>query len=97
MNVVLKKQLPRRTILRGLGTAIALPFLDGAADDGLHRHPVLHRYAEDLWKILKEKNPMLHRKSRWFSYKITFDIDEPYSFKGKSMGRMTAWTRAMNS
>src|SRR5439155_1422738 len=28
MNVVLKKQLSRRTILRGVGTAIALPFLD---------------------------------------------------------------------
>ncbi|MCU1385135.1 MAG: hypothetical protein JWL71_3832 [Acidobacteria bacterium] len=29
MNMITKKALPRRTILRGLGAAIALPFLDG--------------------------------------------------------------------
>ena len=28
MNVILKKQLPRRTFLRGVGTAFALPMLD---------------------------------------------------------------------
>jgi len=28
MNFSLKKQLPRRTLLRGMGSAIALPFLD---------------------------------------------------------------------
>jgi len=29
--IVTKKALPRRTILRGLGAAIALPLLDGMA------------------------------------------------------------------
>ena len=28
MNVILKKQLPRRTFLRGMGSVVALPMLD---------------------------------------------------------------------
>ena len=28
MNLVMRRQLPRRTFLRGLGTALALPMLD---------------------------------------------------------------------
>ena len=28
MNVILKKQLPRRTFLRGMGSVLALPMLD---------------------------------------------------------------------
>jgi hypothetical protein len=31
MNVILKKQLPRRTFLRGMGTMLALPMLDAMA------------------------------------------------------------------
>ena len=27
--IITKKTLPRRTVLRGLGTAVALPLLDG--------------------------------------------------------------------
>ena len=28
MNLILRRQLPRRTFLRGMGTAMALPMLD---------------------------------------------------------------------
>ena len=29
MNLIFKKQLPRRTFLRGMGSVVALPLLDG--------------------------------------------------------------------
>ena len=49
-----------------------------------HENPVLHQYAELLWKKLSSSNPDLEQEQRKFDYTITFDIDAPYLYKGRS-------------
>lgn len=54
-----------------------------------HRLPLIHIYAEELWKRLIKTNPILTRDYNYFDYSITMDVDSPYLYKGKP-----AWINA---
>lgn len=47
--------------------------------------PIVHLYAEHLWKLLKLKNPNLKRNQSQFDYEFTFDIDQPWMFLHKPL------------
>ena len=51
-----------------------------------HQLPVLHIYADYLWQKLSVLNPELKRRENEFKYTITFDIDAPYLYRGRSLG-----------
>lgn len=54
---------------------------------GLYKYnhiPVVHEYAEELWDKLFVLNPVLERERRKFDYTLSFDIDAPYLYKGRS-------------
>ncbi len=55
-----------------------------------HRLPLLHIWAEELWIKIEGKYPSQVRKKREFTYKISFDIDSPYLFRGKGIALQTA-------
>lgn len=48
-----------------------------------HRLPLIHIYAEELWKHLLKTNPILRRDYNYFDYSITMDVDSPFLYKGK--------------
>lgn len=47
--------------------------------------PIVHLYAEHLWKLLKLKNPNLKKNQSQFDYEFTFDIDQPWMFLHKPL------------
>lgn len=49
----------------------------------LHEHPLVHLYAEALWRKLLEKMPRLGRSYPDFSIKYTIDVDHPYKYLHK--------------
>lgn len=55
-----------------------------SVQQGLHTVPIIHYWAESLYKALKNKFPALQKKTRVFDYKLTFDLDQPwqYLYKG---------------
>lgn len=54
--------------------------------------PWVHHWAEELWKVLKMRTPLIYRKHRDFNYTITVDVDDPYLSKGKPLIRNLAST-----
>jgi len=55
-----------------------------------HKLPLLNIWAEELWTKIVEKYPLQVRKKHKFTYKISFDIDSPYLFRGKGIELQTA-------
>ena len=49
-----------------------------------HQLPVLHIYADYLWQKISVLNSAVKRRENEFKYTITFDIDAPYLYKGRS-------------
>ena len=52
---------------------------------GWFQYPLVHLYAEELWKFLHSHFPKLRRERRNFSFQLTFDIDHPWKFLRKSL------------
>lgn len=49
----------------------------------LQEHPLVHIYAEALWRKLLEEMPRLGRSYPAFSIKYTIDVDHPYKYLHK--------------